>query len=146
MKFRYQRKDIVRKFGMKEKEKDYGRVDSEAALRRQVKADYAEEVKVNKTGSITLTGIPFIRGAWGSMRKGEGIRIVLPGEGLVGKDSWVWTRAVSHSVTGGSYTVGIDFEGEDPWLDYEEEVDKAQRANKRKNRAGKKTTKALEPA
>ena len=136
VKFRYKRQELVRRYGMKEKEKDYGRVDSEAALRRQVKADYAEEVKVNKTGSVTLTGIPFVRGAWGSMRKGEGIKIVLPGEGMTGKHAWVWTRSVQHSVSGSGYTVAIEFEEKDPWLAYEEEVDKAQRDRKRRDRKG----------
>lgn len=127
VRFRFRRSEMVRRFGMKEKEKNYGRVSSDADLRRQVKADYAEEVKVKKGGSLTLTGMPFIRGAWGSLRKGEGIQILLAPEGMTGKASWFWTTSVRHQISGGTYTVALEYSEEDPWLSYYDEVDKAQR-------------------
>lgn len=141
VKYRYRRSDIVRRLGMVEKEKDYGRVDSEADLRKQVKADYADEIKVKKSGSLTVTGMPFLRGAWGSLRKGEGIRVLLPAEGMTGKASWFWTKAVRHTLDGSSYTCSIDYDTEDPWLAYQEEQDKAARERKRSKRKGKKKEK-----
>jgi hypothetical protein len=132
--YRLRRAEMIRKFGMKEKEKNYGRVTSEADLRRQVKADYAEEVKVKKGGSLTLTGMPFIRGAWGSLRKGEGIQIRLAPEGMTGEASWFWTTSVRHQISGGAYTVALEYEQEDPWLAYYDEVDKAKREKKSKGK------------
>ena len=134
VKYRYKRKAIVRMHGLKEDERDYGRVKSLADLRKQVKADYADEITVHKSGSLEITGMPFVRGAWGSMRKGEGIQIRLPAEGMKGKKSYFWTKAVRHSVSGDSYTCSIEFDDGDPWLAYMEEQDKARREAKRKRR------------
>ena len=134
VRFRFFRPKAIRRYGLREKEIDYGRVSSEADLRKQVKADYADEIKAHKTGSITVTGMPFIRGQFGTLRKGEGIKISIPAEGMTRKNSWFWTTSVRHTLSGGSYTVSIDFDDGDPWLAYEEEQDKSARAEEEERR------------
>lgn len=125
------RRDLVGRFGYVHREKDYGRVDSAAELRSKVRRTLAQSVKVNTTPTVQHQGVPFIR-------RGDGCELDIPREGFKGKRAFVFVAAARHQVSGGVYTSEWDFTTEDPYVKLRDEMEKQQRAIKRRARAKRK--------
>lgn len=125
------RPEMVRRFGRVEKKKSYGKVDSFADLKRQVLEDLAKEYEVKRVFTVSAQGVPFIR-------RGDGVQLVLPSEGLRGEDSFVYCTTGSHQVQGGSYTATWDFEVDDPFEKDRLEREKAAREKAAKRRKARR--------
>lgn len=102
-------RDVVHALGYVHRVKQYGRVDSHADLRDQVKRDYAAGIRVNDTISVQHQGIPFIV-------RGDGVQVKLPAEGYSGKQSFVYCTRANHVVQAGVYTTNWDFTLVDPFV------------------------------
>jgi hypothetical protein len=120
---------VVRRFGRATKVKDFGRVDSKAALERKAKRWLAKGMKVEHTASLTFPGIPFIR-------RGQGVHVKIEGEGYTGAKAFVYTTRVSHSLSADGYETTIDVTRDDPFEKYRDQREKEQREKKRKERKG----------
>lgn len=118
---------MVARFGYSQKTKDYGRVDSVAELREAVKRDLADEYRVKWAVTAQMQGVPFLR-------RGDGARCVIPSEGFVGDDSFVFATAVRHQVQGGTYTTDADFTRDDPFAKDRERREKELRTIRRRAR------------
>lgn len=109
------RRAVIDRFGRTVEKKDYGRVDSLADLRDKVLRDYAKKLRVKRTASLTVPGVPFLR-------RGDSCRWVTKEEGWYGSTtelrdrSFVYVRQVRHSVTGGEYTTSMEVVQEDPYV------------------------------
>jgi hypothetical protein len=123
---------VVAKLGYVHHEHDYGKVDSRADLKSKVQRDLAKALKVTRTAQVQYQGIPFIR-------RGDGAKLDLPGEGFKGKDAFVYATTAAHTVQGATYTSTWDFTTEDPFVVLREQAEKEQRDAKRKERKRTKT-------
>lgn len=121
---------VVRLLGYVHHTKNYGRVDSHADLRGQVRRDLAKELRLTNTVTIQHQGIPFIL-------RGDGVQIDLPREGFKGSDSFAFCTRANHTVQAGTYTTEWDFSLRDPYLAQQRADQKAakKRAAKRKKRS-----------
>lgn len=125
------RRDVVRRLGYSAKTIPYGRVESLAELKGKVRRDLAKQLRVDRSGTVQVQGIPFIR-------RGDGAQVIIPSDGLTGAASFVFTTAVRHQVQGGTYTTELDFTQEDPFLKDKRAREAALRAKaKRKRKAVK---------
>lgn len=122
------RRDMVARFGNVEKTKRYGRVDSAGDLQERVDRDLAKQYKVDEIITVQHQGIPFIR-------RGDAAQVVLPSEGMEGRDSFVYCVGARHQVQGGSYTTDWDFTFDDPFEADRERREKAARERARRDRA-----------
>lgn len=124
------RRDIVDRFGYVHDEKSYGRVDSLADLRGQVQRDYAKQLRVKRTATLEVQGIPFIR-------RGEGIQWLTDEPGWHGRSeksldrSFVFTKAVRHQVDGSTFTTSMDIVQDDPFVKDQERREKEARQRAR---------------
>jgi hypothetical protein len=125
------RREMVRRFGHMEREKDYGRVESRAELRKKMRRDLAEEYKFDTLLRVQHAGIPFVR-------RGDGAKLPLPSEELTGSRSWVYCTSAQHTVQAGTYTSDFEFNREDPFDADRERYEKFLRERKRKQRKKRK--------
>lgn len=129
---------IVNRFGYVHEEKNYGRVDSIAELREKVRRDYAKQIRIKRTATLEVPGIPFIR-------RGEGIQWLTDEPGWHGRSeksldrSFVFTTGVRHNVdSGGQYTTSMDIVQDDPFVKDQERREKEARDRKRRARKSRK--------
>lgn len=130
-------RSVVRRFGWVAKEKSYGKVSSTAELGKLAKRDLAKEIRPSRTAELTVPGIPFIR-------RGDGVRWPNKEPGWHGKEvehsrdrTYVYVRAISHSVDSGGYTSTLTVVQEDPFAKDRERLDEEARKRaeaKRKRR------------
>lgn len=130
------RKGAVRRFGRVVQEKDFGRVDSEDDLRTQAKRYLAGQLKVTRSATLTLPGIPFIE-------KGSTLRWVIgePGwHGMTklakhGRDKSIcFVTSAQHSLTPESYTTTVQVNQEDVYYADAKRRDEEDRNEKRQQR------------
>lgn len=127
------RRAIVRRFGHVAEEKDYGRVDSVADLRSRVRRDLAKRIRIKRTASLTVPGVPFLR-------RGDACQWVTREPGWYGSStqsrdrSFVYLTSVSHSVSSTGYTTSIDVTQEDPYVKDEKRQDREARDAARRRR------------
>lgn len=126
-----------RRFGRTVKEKDYGRVDSEAELKFKTKRSLANALRVTRTGSIQVPGVPFIR-------RGDALRWITDEPGWHGATSTVRDRSfvfatrVTHTVGASGYTTDLDVVQDDPYVRANKDRDKEMRDAARARRKKKK--------
>ena len=121
------RRSMVERFGYSKRERDYGRVESIAELRRKVKRDLAKQYKVDTSITVEHQGIPFIR-------RGDGAQVVIPSEGFERANSFVYCTGARHQVQRGSFTSSFDFNREDPFEADRERREKDAREKARRKR------------
>lgn len=135
------REKAVRRFGRVVKQKDYGRVESEDDLRTQAKRDLAAELKVTRTATIELPGIPFIE-------KGSTLRWLIGEAGWHGKTtlakhardkSYVFVTGAQHSLTSSLYSTTVQVAQEDVYYEEEKRLDEEAREKKSKERGARKS-------
>lgn len=133
-----QSKAATDRFGYSQKEKDYGRVKSRADLREQATRDLAKAVKITRTASLILPGVPFLE-------KGSCIqwRIWEPGwSGKVGDTdqdrSFVYVTSAQHSILPGSYETTVEVSQNDPYFADRQRRDKERREDAKKKREARK--------
>lgn len=125
------RRALVRRFGYSHRERDYGRVDSAAELRGKVRRDLARMYRVNPKVTISSQGIPFIR-------RGDGAMLDMAEEGYAGEKRFVFCTRAVHTVQGAVYTSDWDFTSTDPYVKLREQIEREQRAIKRRQRKRKR--------
>lgn len=134
------REKAARRFGRVVKEKDYGRVDSKDDLRTQAKRDLAGELKVTRSATLTLPGIPFLE-------KGATLKWVTAEAGWHGKTklakhsrdkSIVFVTSAQHSLTPESYTTTVQVNQQDLYYEDEKKRDEEDRDDKRQERNSRK--------
>lgn len=120
-------RDVVRRFGRAVSRRHYGRVDSEAELRRKVRRDYARALRVKKSASISAPGVPWIR-------RGMACELKLPAEGYSGDDAIVFTTSVTHRVDSSGYVMDVEVNHTDPFVRDQKRREAEVRAIKRRER------------
>jgi Arc/MetJ family transcription regulator len=123
---------VVRRIGKIHREKNYGRVTSRHELREQVRRDLAKMLRYELAATVQHQGIPFIR-------RGDGIKLDLAGEGFHGAKSFVYVTAARHQVQVASYTSEFDVTTVDPFRKDQKRLEKEARERarqKRKRRRG----------
>lgn len=128
---------ILRRFGRSEDEKDYGRVDSEADLRARARRDLARRVRIKRTATLTVPGIPFIRrgdlAQWVTTEPGWS------GSSTLSRDrSYVYVTSASHAVSAAGYALTLSVVQDDPYLADQKRQDREARERAKARR--KKTT------
>lgn len=118
---------VIRRFGYVHEEKDYGRLDSFAELRERVQRSLAAELRVRHSATISMQLVPFIR-------KGDAVFVDLPREGFRGKDAYAFVSSVRHRISAGDRSTELEIVEADPYHRYRQELEKKQRAAKRKKR------------
>lgn len=125
---------VVRQWGYVAKEKNYGQVDSMAALVRKAKRDLAEELRVKRTAELEFPGIPFIR-------RGDGCRWMNREPGWHGPSktsrdrTFIYCDRIAHSVgPAGDYRTNGTFVQEDPYVEDSVKTFRKMRAQRRANR------------
>lgn len=136
------RTGAVRRFGRVVIERDYGRVESKEDLRTQAKRDLATELKVTRSATIQLPGIPFLE-------KGSTLRWIIGEAGWHGKTklakhsrdkSYVFVTSAQHSLTPESYTTTVQVNQEDVYYEDAKKRDEEDRDDKRQKRKARKST------
>lgn len=122
----------LRQFGRLVKKKDYGRLDSRAALRTKAKEDLVRELKVTRTATLTIPGVPFLE-------RGDTVRWITKERGWFGRDpitkadrSYGFVKGASHSSAAGDYTTTLTLSQVDPFLLDQKARDQIQRQQKRR--------------
>lgn len=119
-------RDVVKKYGFIHDEHNFGEVNSREQLRHLAKRYYAKNLKaVRKITGVEHYGIAFVR-------RGDAIRLRIPSENITGRKSILFVYSITHSLSGGDYTMTCDVTKVDP-LDPEklkEEREKAKRRRK----------------
>jgi hypothetical protein len=127
------RRKVCRRFGWSVKEVDYGRVKSKAELRRRARRDLALELKVDRTATLTIAGVPFLE-------KGDTIFWKSREPGWAGKTKsghprgLCFATAVRHSLTPEDFSTELDVSQVDPYLADRKRRDKEQRDRQREAR------------
>lgn len=133
------REKAVRRFGRVVKQHDFGRVKSQADLETQAKRLLAGELKVTRSASITMPGIPFLE-------KGSTIRWVIGEPGWHGTTtlakhgrdkSICFVTASSHSLSPEAYTTTVQVNQEDVYYEAAKQEDEEARKEKRRKRDSK---------
>ena len=132
----------MKRFGYSRKEKDYGRVESRAELREEAMRDLAEAVKLERSATLTIPGVPFLE-------KGSQViwRTHEPGwSGKVGDTNrdraFAWVTSARHSLGPASYDTEIVLSQDDIYFndrkrrDEERRDDKKKRAQRAQRRSG----------
>lgn len=128
----------IAKFGFSEEEKDYGRVNSRADLRQEARRDLAASIKVERTATLSLPGIPFLE-------KGSCIRWLTNEPGWSGKvgnteqdRSYAYVTTAHHTLSPSSYDTEIQINQDDPYFTDRKRRDKERRDKKKQERKGRK--------
>jgi hypothetical protein len=124
---------IVRRFGRVTEEKDYGRVSSREELRQKVRRDLAKKIRVKRTASLTVPGVPFVRR--GDAARWKTFETGWSGSSLASRDrSFVYVTSVMHSVSSSGYSMDLDITQEDPYVADDKRRDKEARDRAKKRR------------
>lgn len=136
-----QANSAMARLGRSEKERDYGKVDSRAELRREAQRDLSEGLELERSASLTIPGIPFLE-------KGSQViwRTVEPGwHGKVGDTdrdrAFAWVTQVSHVLGPASYDTTVTLSQDDIYLKDRERRDDERRDEAKKERAGREGNK-----
>lgn len=127
------RRSILKRYGLSTAERSYGKVDSKQELREKAMRDLAEELRVKRTASITIPGIPF-------MERGDTVRWITKEPGWSGPSfgtrdrSYGYITAVTHSATPANFTSAITLSQVDPFLKTGGSASKAKRDEKKGER------------
>lgn len=127
------RRSVCRRFGWSVKETDYGKVKSKAELRRRALRDLALELKVDRSATITIAGVPFLE-------KGDTLLWKCKEPGWAGTTKsghprgLCFATAVRHSLTPESYDTELDVDQVDPYLADRKRRDKEARDRRREAR------------
>lgn len=130
-------RSIVRRYGRVTKERDYGRVSSRAGLRREAMRDLAKELRVKRTATLTVPGVPFIR-------RGDTARWRTREHGWYGATeeirdrSFVTCTTVRHSLASDGYTTELGLSQEDPYAKDAVRLDRERRKKARERRKRKR--------
>lgn len=116
------------RLGYTRREQDFGRVTSLSELVDKTNRAYAKANRIDRTGTVTVPLLPFIR-------RGDGVRVNMPGEGLAGANAYVYVTGARHSVTPDSQTSEFDWTMDDPFLADQQRLEAAQRAKARAAKA-----------
>lgn len=125
------RRNVVRRYGYIKQQFNAGKVDSRADLRRQARRELAKRIRFKKTASLDHTCIPYIR-------RGDGVKMLLPAEGYKGKAAFVFCSSVTHTVSGSTRTMSLELKSNDPFQADKERREKELRAIKRAARKKRK--------
>lgn len=134
------RPKVVARLGRVVKQRDYGRVESRDDLRTKAKRDLARELKVQRTATISLPGVPFIE-------KGSALRWLIDEPGWHGKTklakrpkdrSFVWVVNAQHYLSAGTYTTTCEVNQEDIYYEDAKRRDEAARKDKDRERKGRR--------
>jgi hypothetical protein len=130
---------VVRRLGRVVDEKDYGHVKSRAELMQKARRDLAKGIRQTRTADIAVRGIPYIH-------RGEGVRWITREPGWYGKEatvsrdrSFVFTTAVSHTVSGADFTTQLSLTQVDPFVKDQEARDAARRKTARSKRKSRRS-------
>jgi hypothetical protein len=88
-----------------------------------VQAALAKQLAVDRTATVQVQGLPFVR-------RGDGLLLDAPEERFAGEDAFVFATAVRHQVEGGSYTTEVDVTSDDPFVKAARAREAAARARK----------------
>lgn len=130
------REKAVRRFGRIVKEKNFGRVDSKDELETLAKRFLAAQLKVTRSATLQLPGIPFLE-------KGTTMRWVIGEPGWHGKTklakhardkSFVFVTSAQHFLTPESYTTTVQVNQEDIYYADAKKLDEEDRDDKRQQR------------
>lgn len=133
------RPKIVARLGRVVKTHDFGRVDSLDDLRTQAKRFLAGLLKVQRTATITMPGVPFIE-------KGSTLKWIIEEPGWHGKTklakrpkdrAYVFVTNASHSLTPTSYITTCEVNQEDIYYEDAKQRDEAERDKKDGERKGR---------
>ena len=133
VKVRVFRRAILKRFGLSTAERSYGRVDSKQELKERAMRDLAEEVRVRRTATITIPGIPF-------MERGDTVRWLTKEPGWSGPSfgthdrSYGYITGVTHAATPASFTSTVTLSQADPFLKAGSASSKAKRDEKKGER------------
>lgn len=140
------RPKVVARLGRVVKEKDFGRVESLEDLRTQAKRYLAAQLKVQRTATISMPGVPFIE-------KGSTLKWLIEEPGWHGKTalakrpkdrSFVFVTNASHSLSPTSHTTTCEVNQEDIYYEDAKQRDEAERKKKDRERKGRQTKKQEE--
>lgn len=118
---------IRARLGYVRRTRDFGRVTSRAELVDKTKRSFAKSVRITRIGTVTVPLLPFVR-------RGDGVRIDMPGEGLTGAKAYVYIVSARHEVGAGGQTSTFEWTAEDPYVAEREAREAAQRAKARAKR------------
>jgi hypothetical protein len=130
------RRGPLRRFGLSREEKSYGRVKSKAELREEAMRDLAEELKVTRTATLEIPGIPFIE-------RGDTVRWINDERGWSGpakgtrNREFAYVRGITHTVSAGDYTSSVTLAQVDPYLADARRRAEAERDEKNRKREKK---------
>lgn len=107
---------LLKRLGRVEEEWKAGRVASRQELKERAQRRLAQKIRVTRTASMTVPGVPFLR-------RGDGIRWKTKEAGWRGPDrfsrdrSYVFITEITHSVSGsGAYTSDVRLTQKDPYV------------------------------
>lgn len=107
--------------------RNFGRVKSRAELVEKTKRAYAKTIRITHVGNVSTPFVPFVR-------RGDGIRLNLPSEGITGSQAYVFITAARHNITATEQTSEFEWTREDPFVEDRERREKEQRELKRQRR------------
>lgn len=119
--------ELVEKYGYIHAEVVDNNVDTTEEARKVAKRTLAHSALRKPTITFDHPGVY-------STRRGDPFKILLDEDGFSGEDSLVWAKSVTHTLSGGSYTMSVEATSVDP-LDaagVQKEMDKIKRAEKKK--------------
>lgn len=101
-------KDVVKKYGFIHIEHNFGEVNDHEQLKSLAKRYYAKNLKaVRKVTGISHYGIAYVR-------RGDAIQFHWPQEGYTGERSFLFVYSITHTLSGGDYTMSTDVTKIDP--------------------------------
>lgn len=121
------RRELVQQLGYVHHEENYGRVDSRADLIKQIKRDLSKRLKLRRSATVSVPGIPFIR-------RGDATMLELPAEGYRDNEAIVFVSRAAHSIDPQGYRTELDVIAEDPYEKYQEEREEELREKRRRER------------
>lgn len=127
------KRGALRRFGLSREEKSYGRVKSKAELREEAMRDLADELRVTRTATLEIPGLPFVE-------RGDTVRWVNDEPGWSGpakgtrNREFAYVTSVSHSASAGDYVTTLSLSQVDPYLEDARRRAEAEREKKNARR------------
>lgn len=109
------RREVLKRLGLCVEEKSYGKVDSKQDLIEQAMRDLADEIRVKRTATLQIPGIPF-------MERGDTVHWITeepgwsgPGKGTKDR-GYGYVTGLTHTVNPGDYQATVTISQADPYL------------------------------
>jgi hypothetical protein len=127
------RKAALKRIGLSAEEKSYGKVDSRKELIEEAQRDLAEELRVKRTASLQIPGIPFIQ-------RGDTVHWITnepgwsgPGHGTQDR-GFGYVTAVTHTASPANFESSVTLSQVDPYLEDARSRAKRERDEKKGSR------------